>query len=212
MDQVVLSTKNLKFQDFLSYPNVEILGEKCTFLMGESGCGKSTLFKLMNATLSYSQGSIEYEGRNIEKWDTIDLRREILLTSQEIYLFEGTIEDNYRKYYEFREKECISKVQMEDYLSICCAPFPLESRCEVLSGGERQRVFTAICISFLPKVLLMDEPTAALDEVTSHKFFKQIKDFCQEQHITLVVICHNSHLVDEYADYVVALDARYGEG
>ena len=82
MEQIFYAS-NLKFMDFISYPDFSIEKNRMTFICGESGCGKSTLFKLMNASLSPSQGSLLYMGNNIDKTDTILLRRSVTLVSQE---------------------------------------------------------------------------------------------------------------------------------
>ncbi|MDF2838836.1 MAG: transporter related protein [Evtepia sp.] len=207
----MIQVSNLKFQNFLQYPDLTIPLGKVTFLSGESGCGKSTLLKLLNATLTPSSGRIEYCGRSISEMDTISLRREVLLASQEVYLFDGTIQENFKQYYRFRDQICISETKMRDYLSICCADFPLDTKCQVMSGGERQRVFLSICLSFLPKALMLDEPTAALDDVTSIRFFSQLKSFCMENQITLVVICHNKRLIEMYADGEIVLQKKASE-
>lgn len=199
---------NLKFQDFLAYPDLNIPLGQVTFVSGESGCGKSTLFRLLNGTLTPSSGTILYCETNISELDTIALRREALLASQDVYLFDGTIQENFEHYYRFRDQDCIPESKMRDYLSVCCADFPLDAKCETMSGGERQRVFLSICLSFLPKVLLLDEPTAALDDTTSHRFFAQLKPFCLNNQITLLVICHNTKLTEMYADHVIVLQKK----
>lgn len=199
---------NLKFQHFLEYPDVNIPLGKATFLSGESGCGKSTLLRLLNATLSPSAGEIAYCGTNISQMDTISLRRQVLLASQEVYLFDGTIQYNFEQYYHFRDQDCIGAPKMREYLAICCADFPLDSKSETMSGGERQRVFLAICLSFVPKVLMLDEPTAALDDATSIRFFAQLKPFCTKNGITLLVICHNAKLIEMYADNEIVLQKK----
>ncbi|SHK06815.1 putative ABC transport system ATP-binding protein [Hathewaya proteolytica DSM 3090] len=211
MENIIKAT-GLKFLELVNYPDMCIKRGKMTFICGESGCGKSTFLRLINNTENSSGGFIEYDGRKIQDIDTIKLRREVLLASQEVYLFEGTIRDNFQQYYNYRGEQCIDEVNMKEYLSICCADFPLDTRCEIMSGGERQRVFMAICLSFMPKVLMLDEPTAALDEATSIKYFHNVKKFCGEHGITVIAICHNPKMVEIYADECITLErGGYGE-
>lgn len=83
--------------------------------------------------------------------------------------------------------------------------FPLSANCATLSGGERQRVFLAIFLSAMPKVLLLDEPTAALDEQTSETLLYNLKQFCSQNNISVVCVCHNGELVRQFADQEIRL-------
>lgn len=208
--ETVIRTTNLNYLDFLSYPDISIPCGKVTFLSGKSGSGKSTLFKLLNGTRTPSTGSIEYNGININEIDTISLRREVLLASQEVYLFDGTIKENFEQYYSVRDTIYIDETKMRDYLSLCCMDVSLDTRCETMSGGERQRIFIAICLSFMPKVLMLDEPTAALDDTTSACLLIQLKEFCEKNNMTAIVICHNQKLIEAYADNWISLDKKVG--
>lgn len=202
----IIQTKNLSFMNSISYQDISIPIGITNFLSGKSGSGKSTLLKLINATISPSSGTILYNGTDINNIDTLTLRRELLLASQEPFLFDGTIRQNFDFFYDFRDNVCINEEGMKHFLNICCAPFTLDTLCNNLSGGERQRVFMAICLSFMPKLLMLDEPTAALDEATSIQFFKQVKNFCTSQHITLLVISHTPLLIETFADNIITLD------
>lgn len=149
-----------------------------------------------------------YEGCDILGMDTVGLRREVLLASQNVFLFDGTIRENFEQFYDYRDEQCPGEAGISGYLALCCADFPPDARCETLSGGEKQRVFLAIHLSLSPKVLMLDEPTSALDEATAGRLFSQIKAHCAEKGITLVVVCHDRKLVDAYADQVIALEKK----
>jgi len=205
---IILSVNNLNFKDIISYPKIEIERNKATFICGQSGCGKSTLLKLFNVTASSTKGEITYNGNLIDSLDSIELRKEITLVSQTVFLFDGTIEDNFNQYYMYRSLPALSAKDMKKYLSLCCADFDLETKCETMSGGERQRVFVAICLSFMPKVLMLDEPTSALDESTAKRFFTNIKYYCSDNNITLIVISHDKGLANVFADNIVKLEKR----
>lgn len=206
--QAILSANGLRFRDLIEYPPIEIATAKATFLTGESGSGKSTLLKLLNATAAPSAGVILYEGADVEGMDTVRLRREVVLAAQNVFLFDGTIRENFNQFYAFRDEPLIGETDMNRYLALCCADFPLEARCETLSGGERQRVFLAIHLSLRPKVLMLDEPTSALDEATSFRLFANVKTWCAENGTTLVAVSHDQKLVDAFADEVIRLSGR----
>lgn len=204
----VLETTALSCFGQLSYPPIAIPAGKLSFLLGESGSGKTTFLKLLNGTISADEGSIFFQGVDIEEMDSLTLRKEVLLAAQAAYLFDGSISENFSYYYEAREALGPTEEEMQRYLSVCCADFPLDRLCQTLSGGERQRVFGAICLSFQPKVLMLDEPTSALDEKTADRFFSQLKEFCAQQGITLLVICHNSALARKHGDHFITLERQ----
>ena len=202
----IISAEGVVFQSIIRYPEIRISRGKTTFIHGPSGCGKSTLLKLINGTVSPGQGQIFYDGEDIEKIDTIRLRREILLVGQSVFLFTGTIEENFIKYYGYRDLDPPGKEAIQKFLSICSADFPLETRCETMSGGERQRVYIAIFLSFMPKVLIMDEPTSALDSLSAETMMNNIKRFSTENDITAIVVSHSLSLAEKYGDQMIVLE------
>ena len=202
----IISANQVVFQSMIRYPDIKIAKEETTFIHGLSGCGKSTLLKLINGTISPDSGEILYNDNNIENIDTIKLRREILLVSQSVYLFTGTIEENFIKYYEYRDHDLLPKEDMEKFLKLCSADFPLETRCETMSGGERQRVYIAIFLSFMPKILMLDEPTSALDNISSDAMMKNIINFSNDNEMTIIVVSHYLPLAEKYGDNIIALE------
>ncbi len=202
----IISVSQVVFQSMIRYPDIKIATGKTTFIHGPSGCGKSTLLKLINGTISPDSGEILYNDNNIENIDTIRLRREILLVSQSVYLFTGTIEENFIKYYEYRGHGVLQKEDMEKFLKLCSADFPLETRCETMSGGERQRVYIAIFLSFMPKILMLDEPTSALDNTSSDIMMNNIKNFSTDNEMTIIVVSHYLPLAEKYGDNIIKLE------
>ncbi|MBE6020214.1 MAG: ATP-binding cassette domain-containing protein [Clostridiales bacterium] len=206
----IFSASGLKFMDFISYPDFNIEKNKTTFICGESGSGKSTLFKLMNASLSPSQGTLLYMGKDIAKCDTLRLRRNVSLISQEPYLFNGTVKENFETYFSYRGMPAPGEDTIKRFLSLCCFDLPLDTDCRNLSGGERQRVYLAIFLSFPAEVFLLDEPTASLDEQTAFNVINNIKNHCTVHGITLVIISHDRSLVGKFADKVIELEKGAG--
>ena len=201
----MFTLRNVNYKDILKYPDIEIPEGVTTFISGESGSGKSTLLKLLNGVLSVSDGEITYLGKTLESYDPIQLRREILLLSQSIYLFDKTIKENFDEYYSYLNRDSLSEDEMRKYLEVCSINLPLDSMCQVLSGGERQRVFIAINLSYHPKVLMMDEPTSALDDKNANDVMEKIKAHCKREEITLIVVSHDKELAKKYAEHLIAL-------
>lgn len=200
--------RDVVFEHMIEYPALSLQENEITFVRGESGCGKSTFFKLLNGIVSPSSGIILFQGTDIQKMDTIELRRRVLLVNQNAYLFEGNIMDNFTGYYKYRGENPPSKGKIQQLLSECCISFSPEQDCMNLSGGERQRIFMAICISFCPEVLLLDEPTSALDTETSRKMMQNLIRYCKEHQSTLFVISHDKGLTEEFAERVITLEGR----
>ncbi|MCL2456460.1 MAG: ABC transporter ATP-binding protein [Defluviitaleaceae bacterium] len=197
--------RNVNFKNIVKFDSLEIPRAQTTFICGESGTGKSTLLKLLNGVLSPSEGEIFYLGEPLENYEPIFLRREILLVSQSVFLFDSTIRENFCEFYSYKNLLVPSDEEIKNFLEICALSLPLESNCQFLSGGERQRVFTAINLSFAPKVLLLDEPTSALDEKNAHALIKNIKSHCEKNEITLTVVSHDRTIAEKFADNVILL-------
>ncbi|MDR0306860.1 MAG: energy-coupling factor ABC transporter ATP-binding protein [Chitinispirillales bacterium] len=201
----LFSLKNVRFKDIIHYPDMEIPQGAATFICGESGSGKSTLLKLLNGIVSAETGEVLYSGRHIEDYDPVTLRRDVLLCGQSTFLFDKSVQENFIEYYKYRDLHPINQDKINTYLKICAANFRLDALCVTMSGGERQRVFTAICLSLRPKVFLLDEPTSALDDMTANTMMSNIKAFCNENNITLIVVSHNRALAQAYADNTIML-------
>lgn len=203
MDTIIY-TKNLTYGPVKVSPNVSIPRGKTTFLYGPSGCGKTTFARLMNATLSPDMGELFYNGVPYIDLEVLGLRREIILVSQNVYLFDETIKDNFIKFHNYRDEAPPTEEKMIEYLSLCCANFPLNSPCQILSGGERHRIYIAICLSFMPKVLILDEPTSALDSKTAQELLTNLKKFTKHNGITQIIISHDIALVKQFGEEVVS--------
>ena len=201
-----METRGLEFLDLLRYPDLAIEENKTTFILGESGCGKSTLLRLLNATLLPSAGEIFYRGKNVRQLEVLPYRRKVLLASQDVYLFDGSIRENFDAYYQLREDPPIGEEDIRRFLSLCCLDFELNTPCGRLSGGERQRVFLAICISFGFDLLLLDEPTSALDEKTARQLMTNLKDYISAQGKTLAAVSHSRELAEAFGDRIILLE------
>lgn len=204
----ILSAQGVRFLNLIDYPAIALTEGEQVFLCGESGCGKSTLLRLFNGTVSPSAGELCYQGKSLEDWEPVQLRREVMLASQTAFLFDGTIAENFRAFYSYREEQALSAEEMQKFLTLCCAPFAPDARCETLSGGEKQRVFLAVCLSFRPRVLMLDEPTSALDSATADHLLQNICGFCREQGMTLLAVSHDAALAKRYADRIITLEKK----
>ncbi|MDU5526918.1 MAG: ABC transporter ATP-binding protein [Finegoldia magna] len=199
----ILRFENVKF--IKEYDDFTINKNEIVFIVGKSGSGKSTLLKLINNTLQMKSGSIFYKDTNILNIKPVELRRNIMMTSQENFLFDMTIKENFHEFYKLRDLENLTDDEIVKFLKIADFDVDVNLDVEKLSGGEKQRVFLAIALSMRPAVLLLDEPTSALDRNTAFNMMKNIVDYCKHNDITLVVVSHARNLVDEFADKTIDL-------
>ncbi|SMB79627.1 putative ABC transport system ATP-binding protein [Pasteurella testudinis DSM 23072] len=201
----LLELQNVTFQaqQLLQYPDVQITAEQVTFLQGASGSGKSTLLRLINGTASPNGGRILYQGRDIAQLDTVQLRRELLLVNQRLFLFPQTILQNFEQFYRYLDKPLPEQAQIRTFLQLCHADFALQTSCATLSGGEQQRVFLALALSLQPKLLMLDEPTSALDADLAENVLNDILLYCRRQRISVLAISHDHALVQRHADQII---------
>ena len=199
--------KHIRYADICYPPLLEISSGARTFISGPSGSGKSTLLKLLSGMVSADEGSIYYQDKNVEEHDPVLLRREILLAHQSAYLFDGSIKENFETFYHYREESCPPDEVLRSYLDICSLDFDLDADTESFSGGERHRLYLAICLSFQPKVLLLDEPTGALDDKTAFELMDKLSIHCRSAGIDLVVVSHNEAVTAKCANSIIRLEA-----
>lgn len=200
---MIRTTADLTFQDFLRYPDIRVEEGEFAFVTGRSGAGKSTYLRLLNGSIPADPGCIFYRGIPLEEYQILPYRRQVLLVPQAVYLIPGTILDNFHFYYDARRQQRIDGERAAEFLRRCRLDFPVDTSCDTLSGGERQRVFLAIFLSLATDVVLLDEPTAALDEATARQVLANIKDYCKQQGLTALCVCHSPKLVEIFADRVI---------
>ena len=141
-------------------------------IVGKTGAGKSTLANLIARLYDVTQGSILIDGVNVKDLSLEMLRRNIGIVSQDIYLFIGTIADNIRYAQPDASIEDVIRAakaaSAHDF--IMGLPDGYETRVgaggQDLSGGEKQRLSIARTIIQNPKILILDEATAAMDTET----------------------------------------------
>ena len=208
----MIQTKDVVFKNFLSYPDLEIKQGEFTFIVGESGAGKTTLMRMINVSENVSSGNLLVDGVDIEEIDPIKQRQDFLLCGQSVYLFKGTIVDNFQKFYELRGLESPSIEKINEFLKLVVLDYDATIKVDSMSGGERQRVYLAIFISLAQKVIMLDEPTSALDDTSAKGLMTNLKAYAKENDLSVIIVSHAKKLVEEFADSVVDLsDVKRGE-
>ena len=163
-------------------------------LMGASGSGKSTLLETLAGLRPY-EGDLRFAGSALGDWDAAALRRQILLISQRPWLVPGSIADNLRL-----ARADASDAELERAAAgaglaqlLACLPHglrtPLAQRGHGVSGGQAQRIALARMFLSDAPVLLLDEPTAHLDDASRDQLLVEIMAFARGR--TLVVATHD---------------------
>jgi len=192
--------------------NLEIPAGKVTAFIGPSGCGKSTLLRTINRIYSlYSgqkaTGTVLFNGRNIldKRIDLNHLRAKIGMVFQSPTPFPMSIRDNIA--FGVRMHETLSAAELEERIEWALRKAALwdEVRDKLdqsglsLSGGQQQRLCIARVIATKPEVLLLDEPTAALDPISTSKIETLIDELTPE--FTVVIVTHNMQQAARASDY-----------
>ncbi|WP_018249884.1 ABC transporter ATP-binding protein [Orenia marismortui] len=200
----MFSLEKVKFKDILDIDKLEI-DNKITVIIGPSGAGKSTLLKLLNNMISVDSGTILYNGKDLNQINPIGLRREVIMLAQTPIIFEGTVKDNLEAAFKLREEVVANEEKLKEVLKVVHLDKELTDNAEKLSGGEKQRLSLARILLLSPKVLLLDEPSSALDQETERLLIETVVDYVKDRDKTLVMITHSKDIALEYGDKVITL-------
>jgi putative ABC transport system ATP-binding protein len=171
-------------------------------LLGPSGCGKSTLLRLLNRLADPRSGRVSYEGRDVREYDPLALRREVSLVPQLPALVDGTVHDNVA----YGPRLAGRSFDARGCLELAGLDPAFEDRdAAKLSVGEQQRVMLARALALEPRVLLLDEPTAALDQAARDAVERTLKHLRSRTAISLVVVTHDVEQARRLAEYVVRI-------
>jgi putative ABC transport system ATP-binding protein len=180
------------------------LKEGMTALVGPSGAGKSTLLRLLNRLADPDSGTIHYRGRDIRGYDVLALRREIALVPQLPALLPGSVAENVS----YGPGLCERRCDLERALALAGLDSAFAEReARQLSVGEQQRVMLARALALEPAVLLLDEPTAALDERSRDAVERTLLALHAQLSAALIVVTHDQTQARRLGERVLVLDA-----
>jgi ATP-binding cassette subfamily B protein len=178
-------------------------------VVGPSGGGKSTIADLLLRLLDPDAGVVKLDGRDLRGLRLADLRRHVVLVDQEPFVFHATIAENLRYACPNASQADLERAAqaagIADFIHNLPQQYetPVGERGMALSAGERQRI--AIARAFLadPAVLVLDEPTAALDPISERQVISGYEAIMKGR--TTILISHRLELACQ-ADHVVVLD------
>lgn len=187
---------------------LDIPGRGVTAIFGQSGSGKTTLLRCIAGLERASVGTLAFKGELWQDENTFlpTHKRPIGFVFQESSLFPHlSVMENLR--YGQKRSRVEHKVSLDQAIELLGIGHILERKPERLSGGERQRVAIARALAVSPRVLLMDEPLAALDLVRKQEILPYLERLHDELEIPLLYVTHSPDEMARLADYLVAMDS-----
>jgi ATP-binding cassette subfamily B protein len=186
----------------------EVRPGECLGIAGETGAGKSTLLALVARFYDVNSGSVRVDGRDVRSLHLDDLRRMVAVVFQESFLFSNTVAANIAFGYPQASQAAIMQAAQRaaahefiEHLPAGYATIVGEYGAN-LSGGQRQRLAIARALLLDPRILLLDDATAAVDPETEHEIQAAIGEAAQRR-TTLLVSNRVSAL--RQADHIIVL-------
>jgi ATP-binding cassette subfamily B protein len=182
-------------------------------IVGPSGSGKSTIADLLLRLLDPDSGVIRIDGHDLRTVRLADLRRRVALVDQEACILHATIAENIRygrpDATDAEVADAARRAALERFIDTLPQKYDtlVGERGMALSAGERQRIATARAFLANPAVLILDEPTAALDPVTERQIVDGYETVMRGR--TTIVITHRLELAGR-ADRVLDLEQSTG--
>ena len=190
-------------------------GENFTFI-GPSGAGKTTILRLIDMLERPTSGEIAIDGIDVPKLrerQRVKARRKMSMVFQKPSPLRGSVYANIATGLKYRgvKRAEISK-RVSDSLRLVRLDGYEARDASTLSGGEMQRVALARAIATKPDILLLDEPTANLDPVSTEKIESLIGDLKSQSHITVILSTHDMEQGQRLADRIaVVIEGRIGQ-
>ncbi|GAA0124817.1 ATP-binding cassette domain-containing protein [Clostridium sp. CTA-19] len=198
---------NKKIVDDVSF-NIE--KGKITSFIGPNGAGKSTVLSMLSRITSIDSGEVYIDGKEISKWDTVELSKKISilkqsnninvrLTIKELVSFgrfpysKGKLTNEDKKFI----NKAIKYMELSD----------IENKyLDELSGGQRQRAYIAMIIAQNTEYILLDEPLNNLDMKHSVQMMKVLKRLTEDLKKTVIIVIHDINFASCYSDNIIVLN------
>ncbi len=194
--------------------NLKVTDNEFLGIAGESGCGKSTLAFAITRLLQYPgkifSGEVYFEGQNILKipereyrkirWENFSI---VFQASMDVLNPVKSVESHFADTFLAHRKMSKSQIREKSvYLMelVKVSPKYLSAFPFQLSGGMKQRIVMALALALKPKIIIMDEPTTALDVVVQRKIMQEISQLRREMGFSVIFITHDLSLLVEISD------------
>jgi ATP-binding cassette subfamily B protein len=190
--------------------NLVVKPGQCVAILGATGAGKSALMSLIPRFFDVSGGRLLIDGVDVRKLHLDDLRRNIGLVFQESFLFSNTVAANIAFGHPDATREQIEKAARiaaaHDFIMELPQGYDtvLGESGSGLSGGQRQRLAIARAVLLEPSILLLDDPTAAIDAQTEHEIFAALDNAIAGR--TTFIVAHRLSTLRR-ADFIIVMES-----
>ncbi|EQA4238270.1 iron efflux ABC transporter ATP-binding subunit FetA [Serratia marcescens] len=207
LDDIHYQIDNQVILDSVSFTLAE--GE-FKLITGPSGCGKSTLLKIISSLMDPTSGNLYFDGRAIAEMSPEAYRKQVSYCFQTPALFGNTVYDNLALPYQIRQQSPDERKMQADLARFGLPEAMLTKSINELSGGEKQRVSLIRNLQFMPRVLLLDEITSALDEENKRNVNEIVHQLVAEHRLAVLWVTHDTEEI-AHADEVITLRAHGAE-
>lgn len=195
----IVQIKNLSYayEHPVTFDNVDFTlnRDEVVYLRGESGSGKSTLLKLINRLLEPAKGTLFFDGKPYADIDPMELRKKIQFVSQTSFLFPVSLLENFKM-----SSPDFSDEELEELMRGFNLPLDLlQSFGNRLSVGQAARICVIRSLLLRPEVMLLDEPTAALDPDNADLFFRTFEALRAKRKFAAIWVTHNPKRAESMA-------------
>jgi zinc transport system ATP-binding protein len=214
----VISAKNLSFRynsgEVLSDISFDVMPGDYVGLAGPNGSGKTTLVRSLLGFLKPSAGTVSVFGKgpsDFQEWYKIGYLPQKFMASY--HHFPATVKEIVTMGL-LSKKRFPKRIGASDEMAIDQALefvgiLDIKNKLiHELSGGQQQRVFIARTIVNEPQLLILDEPTVAIDPETRERFFSILENFNQQRQTTIILVTHDIGSIGKYASKILCLDKR----
>ncbi|MDF3056348.1 MAG: sugar transporter [Rariglobus sp.] len=189
--------------------DLEVKPGQCVAILGATGAGKSSLMSLIPRFYDATEGRVLVDGTDVRKLRLNDLRRGIGIVFQESFLFSNTVASNIAFGHPEATREQIEKAARvaaaHDFIMALPQGYEtvLGESGNTLSGGQRQRLAIARAVLLEPAILLLDDPTAAIDSETEHEIFTALENAIAGR--TTFIVAHRLSTLRR-ADFIIVME------